>query len=252
MSLTPTDAGGSGVAATYYTIDGVQQTYTAPFAVSAAGSHAITYWSTDAAGNEETHHTGYVNIDATVPVTTASGLQASNSSGWIKTPLTVSLTPTDAGGSGVAATYYTIDGVQQTYTAPFAVSAAGSHTITYWSTDAAGNEETHRSGHVNIDTGKPTAQVTKNVSVKKGKKATLAFKVSDPAPSCGSATVSIIVKRKARIVKTITIANLATNKAGSYTFKVTLKKGSYSWSVTATDIAGNAGNASTAKKLIVK
>jgi hypothetical protein len=111
------------------------------------------------------------------------------------TAKSVSLTPTDAGGSGVAATYYTIGGVQQTYTAPFAVSAAGSHAITYWSTDAAGNEETHHTGYVNIDTGKPTSQAAKNVTV---------------------------------------------------------KKGSYSWSVRATDIAGNTGNASAAKKLIVK
>jgi hypothetical protein len=253
VSLSATDnAGGSGVAATYYTIDGVQQTYTAPFAVSAAGSHTITYWSTDAAGNEETHHSGFVKIDTTVPATTVAGLQANGSIGWINHSQTVTLTPTDAGGSGVAATYYTIAGVQQTYTAPFAVSAAGSHTITYWSTDAAGNEETHHSGYVNIDTGKPTAQATKNVTVKKGKKAKLTFRISDPAPSCGTASVTITIKLKKKTVKTIKIANVAANKAGSYTFKVTLKRGSYNWTVKATDIAGNAGKASATKKLIVK
>ena len=53
VTLTPSDAL-SGVAATYYTIDGgAQQTYGAPFSVSGAGSHAIVYWSVDAAGNAE-------------------------------------------------------------------------------------------------------------------------------------------------------------------------------------------------------
>ena len=221
--------------------------------VAISGDTALVGVPYDTVGGNAYQGSAYVfSPDSTAPTTTASGLQASASSGWIKSSQLVSLAPTDAGGSGVAATCYTIDGVQHTYAVPFAVSAAGSHTVIYWSTDAAGNEETHHSGHVNIDTGKPTAQVTKNVTVKKGKKVALPFKVSDPAPSCGSATVTITVKLKKQIVKTITIANVATNKAGSYTFKVTLKKGSYSWSVTATDIAGNAGTASAAKKLIVK
>jgi len=64
--------------------------------------------------------------------------------------------------------------------------------------------------------------------------------------------VTITIKLKGRTVKTIKIANVATNKAGRYTFKVALKKGGFTWTVKATDIAGNAGKASTAKKLIVK
>ncbi|HEY5474712.1 MAG TPA: Ig-like domain-containing protein, partial [Candidatus Limnocylindrales bacterium] len=210
------------------------------------------YWSTDNAGNEETHHTGYVNIDTTLPSTTAAGLQMSDSTGWIKTSQSVTLTPTDAGGSGLAATYYTIDGVQYTYSGPFTVSAAGSHTITYWSTDNAGNEETHHSGYVNIDTLKPTSQATKTVTVKRGKKAKLAFKINDRTPSCGTAAVTITIKLKAKIVKTIKITSVPTNEARSYSFKVTLKKGSYTWTVKAKDAAGNVGNASVAKKLIVK
>jgi hypothetical protein len=107
VTLSATD-GQSGVAATYYTIDGgARQTYSAPFTIAAQGSHAVVYWSVDAGGNTETSHTGYVNIDTTAPVTTATGLQTDNHSGWTKTtPQSVSLTATDA-QSGVATTNYT-------------------------------------------------------------------------------------------------------------------------------------------------
>ena len=71
MTLTATDAG-SGVAATSYSIDGGPTlAYGGPFTVSAPGSHAVTYFSTDNGGNVEQPQTGYVNIDATVPTTKA-------------------------------------------------------------------------------------------------------------------------------------------------------------------------------------
>ena len=167
VSLSASD-GGSGMsggsAATYYTIDGVQHTYSGSFTVSAEGSHTVTYWSVDAVGNIEGTHTGYVNIDLTPPVTTATGLQADNHSGWATTtPQTVSLSASD-GGSGMtggsAATYYTIDGVQHTYSGSFTVSAEGSHTVTYWSVDAAGNIEGTHTGYVNIDLTPPVTTAT--------------------------------------------------------------------------------------------
>ena len=71
VTLTATDVG-SGVAATSYSIDGGPTlTYSGPFTVSAPGSHAVTYFSTDKSGNVEPPQTGYVNIDAGVPTTKA-------------------------------------------------------------------------------------------------------------------------------------------------------------------------------------
>ena len=53
--------------------------------------------------------------------------------------------------SGVAATYYQIDGGQVlTGTSPV-VSGSGTHTLTYWSADNAGNLEASRSVTVKID-----------------------------------------------------------------------------------------------------
>ncbi len=162
FTLSANDAGGSGLAATYYTIDGgATQTYSgSAVPVSGDASHLITYWSTDKAGNVEGAHTGYMNIDGTKPTTTASGLQGSATSGWTNSTQSVTLTATDA-TSGVANTYYTLDGVQHTYGgSAFQVSAAGSHTITFWSTDNAGNTETTHTGYVNIDTTPPVTSAS--------------------------------------------------------------------------------------------
>ena len=155
VTLTATDAY-SGVATTNYTIDGGAHLYSAPFLVAGNGSHTVTYWSTDAAGNAEAAHTGYVNIDTTAPVTTATGLQPNASSGWQNVSQVVSLAGSD-GLSGVAATYYTLDGGASRPTrAPSRSSAQGSHTVTYWSVDAVGNTEATKTGYVNIDLTAPT------------------------------------------------------------------------------------------------
>jgi hypothetical protein len=156
VTLTADDGSGSGVAHTYYTIDGGgQQTYGAPFDISAEGPHTVVYWSVDNAGNAEVPQTGRVNIDLSAPTTTAGGL--TDASTWSDGTQTVTLTVDDGSGSGAADTYYTIDGGgQQTYGGPFDIAAEGPHTIVYWSVDELGHIEVAQTGHVNIDLTKPT------------------------------------------------------------------------------------------------
>jgi len=157
VTLTPADTGGSGLASTMYKIDGGSPiAYTVPFVVSSVGSHTITYYSTDNAGNVEVTKTGYVNIDTALPTTAQSGLQAANNVGWTNVPVTVTLTPADTGGSGLASTMYKIDAATPVaYTVPFVVSGVGQHTVTYYSTDNAGNVEATNAGYVNIETTSP-------------------------------------------------------------------------------------------------
>ena len=154
VTLTPSDSL-SGVATTYYIVNGGTVQTGTSFTVSAAGSNTIVYWSVDNAGNAEGPNIGYVNIDTTAPVTTASGLAATANSGWIKTGQPVTLTPSDS-LSGVATTYYIVNGGTVQTGTSFTVSAAGSNTIVYWSVDNAGNAEGPNIGYVNIDTTAPT------------------------------------------------------------------------------------------------
>ncbi len=176
--------------------------------------------------------------DVTAPVTTATGLQADGLTGWRNTPQAVALDGSDA-GSGVAATYYVVDGKQKTYAGPFKISAAGSHTVSYWSVDGVGNIEATHTAYVNIDTGRPACLALADVQVKPGKVAKFPFRVNDPSPSCGKADVTIKIYRGRVVVKTILLKRVTLKRRHVYSYRVKLARGAYTWVVRATDIAGN-------------
>jgi hypothetical protein len=96
--------------------------------------------------------------DTTPPSTTLTSAPASpdGSNGWFKqSSVSFTLSAVDS-GSGVAATEYAIDGGEQhAYLSAVTVSTPGDHTITYFSTDKAGNEEAHEHTHIKIDSTPP-------------------------------------------------------------------------------------------------
>ena len=102
-----------------------------------------------------------VTADTTAPTTTASGADAS----WHNAPVTVSLSASDGAGAGVSSVTYQVDSGspspsrvehQRDVTAPSNGSNDGTHTITYYATDAVGNVESAHSVQVKIDTQAPT------------------------------------------------------------------------------------------------
>jgi hypothetical protein len=154
VTLTATDPGGSnasGIYKTYYAINSTScypgsvstcSVYTAPFTVSTPGQSQIYYFTEDNAGNFSTEPYIWVGIDLSSPVTTPT-LSGTLARGKYYSDVQVTLSSTDSGGSGIAATYYELDGgSQKTYSAPFAVSKVGSHSVKYWSVNGAGTAGT--------------------------------------------------------------------------------------------------------------
>jgi hypothetical protein len=145
ITLTAVDnAGGSGVAHTYYVLDGAPQVEGLTVSTSAVGSHTLSFWSLDVAGNVEVAHDATFEVTTppvSVPDTTAP-TTASNSKAAYVGSASITLTAIDnAGGSGVAHTYYMLDGAAQAEGLTVSTSVVGSHTLSFWSVDVAGNIE---------------------------------------------------------------------------------------------------------------
>ena len=151
ITLTAIDnTGGSGVKETMFSVNGgPATTYATPFVVDTIGQDNVTYWSTDNAGNIElpmivnfTISNGFV-IDTIPPETNISGV---NENGLYNNKVAIALIATDnTGGSGVKETIFSVNGGQTTtYTVPFIVDTIGQDSVTYWSTDNAGNIESQK------------------------------------------------------------------------------------------------------------
>lgn len=121
----------SGVNATYYQIDTPPWlVYTWAFNLTTDGRHTISYYSIDNAGNAEPTHQQLINRDTISPVTTLSY------DNGLVTFSAVDLT------SGVNYTMVQIDGGGwMRFTAPIQIPGGGSHVVSYYSVDRAGNQE---------------------------------------------------------------------------------------------------------------
>ncbi|MFJ4565048.1 OmpL47-type beta-barrel domain-containing protein [Streptomyces caelestis] len=138
---------GSGVNTIEYALgSGVWQPYTAPVMVHEAGAHTVRYRATDKAGNVAAEKSVRFTVvaapaqDTTPPVTGVTVEGTRNSDGAYVNSARVTVTATDAHGSGVERIEYSLDGGPYlAYTAPVVVDRAGAHTVAYRATDKAGN-----------------------------------------------------------------------------------------------------------------
>jgi peptidoglycan/xylan/chitin deacetylase (PgdA/CDA1 family) len=184
--------------------------------------------------------------DTTPPTTTISCNSATCSSGWYRTsPVTVSLSATDTGGSGVATTSYTLDGTDPrtspsavAYTGPFSVSQTT--TVTFASTDVAGNVEAPKAQLIQIDTAAPTVSITAPAdgsSYKRGTKVVVSASATDSGTGPGAPS------GVARVVFLLDgTTTLATATASPYQFTWNTRKtfvGQHTLTAVSTDVAGN-------------
>src|SRR5262249_28552792 len=172
----------SGVKQTLYSLDdaGFTDYPAGGISISGDGYHTLTFYSIDGAGNIEDQtspgNTLWVGIDGTAPTTTATLSKANaadpdGSNGWFRGSVNVTLSDT-GNASGPASTSYQVDGgpvqtfvltwivvqgTREPATGPpvVLVSGDGTHTVTFSSTDGAGNVEATKSVTVKIDTAAP-------------------------------------------------------------------------------------------------
>ena len=106
--------------------------------------HTLHYRSVDTAGNVETTHFAQVRIDTTKPSTISNADRPT----YVGT-FTLVLKPFDD-HSGVASTWYSLDGKPYEAGTSAQIAGAGRHTVRFYSTDNAGNTERARSVAVRI------------------------------------------------------------------------------------------------------
>ncbi|MGW1957511.1 OmpL47-type beta-barrel domain-containing protein [Streptomyces sp. NPDC001920] len=143
---------GSGVNTVEYAIgSGAWRPYTAPVMVHEAGTHTVRYRATDKAGNVTAEKSVRFAVvvtpdpDTTPPVTGVTVEGTKNSDGAYVGNARVTLTATDAHGSGIDRIEYALDGGPYlAYGAPVVVDRAGTHTLAYRATDKAGNTSAAR------------------------------------------------------------------------------------------------------------
>ena len=197
--------------------------------------------------------------DTTPPATAISCNSATCASGWYKTsPVTVSLSATDTGGSGVATTSYTTDGTDPrtsptaiTYTAPFPVSQTTM--VSFASTDVAGNTEQPKSQLIQIDSAAPTVSITAPPdasSFKRGTRVTVSGSATDSGTGTGAPSG---VARVVFILDGTT--TLSTVTASPYQFSWNTRKtsfGQHTLTAVSTDVAGNSATSAPITVTITK
>jgi hypothetical protein len=195
-----------------------------------------------------------VTTDVVAPTTIVRGAD----SRWHKKPVTLRFSGGDA-GTGVAFSEYSLDGgatwtkgTAVTIPAPSDHSGDGVHKVLYRSTDNVGNVEKPQVGRVRIDTQRPTPLATRASRVARGHTAELRYRVDDSRPGSPTATVVVVVRNaRGAAVKRITVRGRAVNTAFTYRFVCRLARGTYTYSVAATDAAGNRQAKLSANTLVV-
>ncbi|MBW5447177.1 cellulase family glycosylhydrolase [Cohnella sp. CFH 77786] len=166
----------------------------------------------------------------TAPVTTIAINPATpnGNEGWYTSGVTVSLTTND-NSSSVAKTEYSLDGsTWQTYTAPFTLNTDGLYSVSYRSTDISGNVETVQSISFKLDLTGPTITATDvvNGTYNDSSDITPVITLDDKFSGVDASKTTVTLDGKA--VQQGVAIQLYTLPLGSHTF-----------TVTASDLAGN-------------
>ncbi|WP_231506349.1 DUF4990 domain-containing protein [Paenibacillus sp. UNC451MF] len=130
----------SGVAVTYYSVDGNTAQAGSSVNITTEGAHSIVYWSVDNAGNVEKAKTVVFTLDKTAPVITVSGVVYGTVDDSLDISPVLSISD-NLSGVDNSKTMITLDAneVQQGVTVPLYTLPLGSHQLVVSSSDLAGN-----------------------------------------------------------------------------------------------------------------
>src|SRR5439155_1567891 len=123
--------------------------------------------------------------DTVPPVASASLSGTTGAANWFVSRVNVTLSATDD-SSGVAAIHFRTDGgAWQLYASPVAFSAEGSHSIDYYATDLAGNNESSHTATLDLDTVAPVSSahvaVTLTATSGSGVATSIAYRIDGSA-----------------------------------------------------------------------
>jgi hypothetical protein len=241
-----------------FTPTGITSDLTAPYSrvyswVTAAtlNNSALSVTVFDNVGNTSSA-TFAVRPDSAAPTTTDNTV--SIGSAWKNTNQTVTLSPSDGTGSGVAATHYTTNGSTPTTASPqgtsVALTADGIYTVKYFSVDNVSNSEAVKTAgtQIRIDKTPPTS-VTLNAlpaQIRNGQ--VLSGSAVDGGPS-GIASLSYYYCAGASCTPTILIGTSSTGPSYTVTWAGQPADGTYQVLARATDAAGN--TLDSAKRTVV-
>lgn len=161
LNLVVTD-GLSGSGGGFYQLNGGAWQTGDRVLLPSDGSYTLGYYGLDNAGNRSPLRSAQIKLDATPPATAYLIDGDQGDGGWYVSPLDVRLIPSDS-GSGVAATYYSINGGAWQTGTQFELLTDGLYTLSFYSVDVAGNIENGFPVQVKLDTvapGLPTAVET--------------------------------------------------------------------------------------------
>jgi pimeloyl-ACP methyl ester carboxylesterase len=203
------------------------------------GTHELEVRALDAVGHETVQTATYTVSgevpDDTVPPTVTAKQPETGPSGWHGGPVTVELAATDA-LSGVASVSWRVDdGPVTTVTgdrADVAIDAPGDTRVTYWATDAAGNEADAAVALVRIDVDRPFVNVSspaEGAAYALDEQVTLDYSVTDEESGMQSTTATVTTPQER-------LAPVVLERGDALPTSAT---GDHLLTVTATDAAGN-------------
>jgi len=246
VTLNCEDGTLSGCKETFYSTDGSPNPtilFISPFRLSDTGKYQLTYFSTDFAENTEDVITGTpVQIDKKIPTIKDN---YANDGDWVNSPQTVTLTPSDTGGSGIASVLTCEGAANCTPNNPLGLlyeltfNVSQNTIVRYQAFDVAGNPSIIGEFNVKIDLENPSVTITSNSSTDKMDFFIVKADVNDEG---GSELESVVLTLRNVTHTFIDDApmTLVLNENYEYLLRMwDLVAGEYTLEVTATDNAGN-------------